>query len=116
MVTIPVAILLAFIPLQLCGRQLNIMSLGGIAIACGELVDAAIVVVEQTHKKLEESASAPGSRASTSEVIVEAVKEVGRAELLRAAGDRGVVPAGADAGRRRKAGCSGRWPTPRTSR
>ena len=53
-VTIPVAILLTFIPLQLMGVSINIMSLAGLAIACGELVDAAIVVVEQTHKKLEQ--------------------------------------------------------------
>ena len=52
-VTIPVAILLTLIPLQYTGVSLNIMSLAGLAIACGELVDAAIVVVEQTHKKLE---------------------------------------------------------------
>ena len=53
-VTIPVAVLIAFIPLRLMGVSANIMSLGGIAIAIGALVDAAIVVVEQTHKKLEE--------------------------------------------------------------
>src|ERR1700738_3022514 len=52
-VTIPVAVLLTFIPLHYTGVSINIMSLVGIAIACGELVDAASVVVEQTHKKLE---------------------------------------------------------------
>ena len=46
--------LLAFIPFRLMGISANIMSLGGIAIAIGALVDGAIVVVEQTHKKLEE--------------------------------------------------------------
>ena len=54
MVTIPVAVLVSFIPFRAMGITANIMSLGGIAIAMGELVDAAIVVVEQTHKKLEE--------------------------------------------------------------
>ena len=54
-VTIPVAVLIAFIPFRAMGMTANIMSLGGIAIAIGELVDAAIVVVEQTHKKLEEA-------------------------------------------------------------
>ena len=51
--TIPVAVLIAFVPMQLMGMSSNIMSLGGIAIAVGAMVDAAIVVVEQTHKKLE---------------------------------------------------------------
>ena len=50
MITIPVAVLISFIPFRLMGITANIMSLGGIAIAIGALVDAAIVVVEQTHK------------------------------------------------------------------
>ena len=75
-VTIPVAVLLAFIPLQFVGVSINIMSLAGIAIACGGLVDAAIVVVEQTHKKLE-SAQRSGQPFRYDEVILQAVKEVG---------------------------------------
>ena len=51
-ITIPVTVLLAFIPMQQMGLTANIMSLGGIAVAI-TMVDAAIVVVEQTHKKLE---------------------------------------------------------------
>lgn len=74
-VTIPVAILLTFIPLQYAGVSLNIMSLAGLAIACGELVDAAIVVVEQTHKKLE-IYERSGQPFRYDEVILEAVKEV----------------------------------------
>jgi copper/silver efflux system protein len=54
LITLPVATIIAFIPMKAMGLTANIMSLGGIAIAIGELVDAAIVVVEQTHKKLEE--------------------------------------------------------------
>ena len=54
MITIPVAVLLSFIPFRMMGITANIMSLGGIAIAIGALVDAAIVVVEQTHKNLEQ--------------------------------------------------------------
>ena len=53
MITIPIAVLIAFIPFRAMGVTANIMSLGGIAIAIGALVDAAIVVVEQAHKKLE---------------------------------------------------------------
>jgi len=74
-VTIPVAILLTFIPLQYTGVSINIMSLAGLAIACGELVDAAIVVVEQTHKKLE-IYERSGQPFKYDEVILEAVKEV----------------------------------------
>lgn len=58
------------------GITANIMSLGGIAIAIGAMVDAAIVVVEQTHKKLEHW-SAEGRRGEFKEVVVSAVKEVG---------------------------------------
>src|SRR6267378_4113069 len=74
--TIPIAVILSFIPMQATGVTANIMSLGGIAIAIGAMVDAAIVVVEQTHKKLEhwESEGRPGSAAK---VVIEAVKEVG---------------------------------------
>jgi copper/silver efflux system protein len=75
-ITIPIAVILAFIPMHEVGLTANIMSLGGIAIAIGAMVDAAIVVVEQTHKKLEhwEAGGRPGSAAT---VVVEAVKEVG---------------------------------------
>ena len=52
-ITIPVTVILAFIPMQMIGMTANIMSLGGIAVAIGAMVDAAVVVVEQTHKKLE---------------------------------------------------------------
>lgn len=75
-ITIPIAVILAFIPMYGTGITSNIMSLGGIAIAIGAMVDAAIVVVEQTHKKLEqwESKGRPGSSAR---VVIDAVKEVG---------------------------------------
>ena len=54
MITIPVAVLISFIPFRMMGITANIMSLAGIAIAIGAMVDAAIVVVEQTHKNLEQ--------------------------------------------------------------
>jgi Cu(I)/Ag(I) efflux system membrane protein CusA/SilA len=75
-VTIPLAVLISFIPLRLMGVSANIMSLGGIAIAIGALVDASIVVVEQAHKKLEEWERG-GSKGDYRAVILEAVKEVG---------------------------------------
>ena len=74
--TIPVAVLITFVPMKAMGITANIMSLGGIAIAIGAMVDAAIVVVEQTHKKLEqwEREGRPGE---ARDVVIAAVKEVG---------------------------------------
>ncbi|BCS32519.1 cation transporter [Luteitalea sp. TBR-22] len=75
-ITIPVAIVIAFVPMRLMGLSSNIMSLGGIAIAVGAMVDAAIVVVEQTHKKLEEW-DRTGRVQDYRRVVIDAVKEVG---------------------------------------
>jgi len=75
-VTIPITIILAFIPMYGMGITANIMSLGGIAIAIGAMVDAAIVVVEQTHKKLEHW-EAEGRPGDFKDVVISAVKEVG---------------------------------------
>ncbi|QOY87649.1 efflux RND transporter permease subunit [Paludibaculum fermentans] len=74
--TIPIAIIISFIPMKMMGLTSNIMSLGGIAIAIGAMVDAAIVVVEQTHKKLEEW-ERTGRKEDYHRVVVNAVKEVG---------------------------------------
>jgi Cu(I)/Ag(I) efflux system membrane protein CusA/SilA len=75
-VTIPVAVVISFVPMKMMGLTSNIMSLGGIAIAIGAMVDAAIVVVEQTHKKLEEW-EREGRPGDYREVVISAVKEVG---------------------------------------
>ncbi len=77
MLLLPVAVVLAFIPMRLMGLTANIMSLGGIAIAVGAMVDAAIIVVENVHKRLEgwEADGHPGSRA---DVVTGALQEVGR--------------------------------------
>lgn len=75
-VTIPIAIIISFIPMYGMKITTNIMSLGGIAVAIGAMVDAAIVVVEQTHKKLEHW-EAEGRKGDYKAVIIEAVKEVG---------------------------------------
>jgi Cu(I)/Ag(I) efflux system membrane protein CusA/SilA len=74
--TIPIAILLSFIPMHSMGLTANVMSLGGIAVAIGAMVDASVVVVEQIHKKLEywESEGRPTDYRS---VIITAIKEVG---------------------------------------
>ncbi len=71
--TLPVAVLLAFVPMHGLGLSSNIMSLGGIAIAIGAMVDAAIVLVENAHKHLEHAP--PG--ANRLGVIIEASREVG---------------------------------------
>jgi len=74
---LPVAVLLAFIPMAAMHLTANIMSLGGIAIAVGAMVDAAIIVVENVHKRLEgwEADGRPGPRG---EVVSRALTEVGR--------------------------------------
>ena len=73
--TMPVAVLLSFIPFHILGISANIMSLAGIAIAFSELVDASIVVAEQTHKKLElwQKSGRPGD---CRDVVLAAIKEV----------------------------------------
>ena len=75
-VTLPIAIIISFICMYYLGVTSNIMSLSGIAIAIGTMVDASIIMVENAHKKLEEweSRGSPGSR---TEVIIAAAKEVG---------------------------------------
>jgi Cu(I)/Ag(I) efflux system membrane protein CusA/SilA len=75
-VTIPVSILLAFIPLYFMGITTNIMSLSGIAISIGVLVDGAIVEVENAYKKLEQWI-AEGRQGDFHEVRLNALKEVG---------------------------------------
>jgi len=74
-ITIPIAVLVSFIPFKMMGVTANIMSLGGIAIAIGAMVDAAIVVVEQTHKRLEEWQKS-GEQGDYRAVIVDGIKQV----------------------------------------
>ncbi|MCZ6528074.1 MAG: CusA/CzcA family heavy metal efflux RND transporter [Candidatus Dadabacteria bacterium] len=75
--TIPLAVLMAFIPLYYMNLSSNIMSLGGIAIAIGVMVDASIVLVENVHKRLEKWQDG-GEKGSRSEVVIDAMKEVGK--------------------------------------
>lgn len=76
LLTLPLALLLSFLPFSLLGLSANIMSLGGMAIAIGAMVDAAIVLVENAHKKLEESG--PLDFLQRREVILDAACSVGR--------------------------------------
>ena len=72
---LPVGVLIAFIAMRLLGMNSNLMSLGGIAIAIGAMVDAAIVMIENAHKHIERLQDGE----SRAEAIVAACKEVGPA-------------------------------------
>ncbi len=72
-VSIPAAILLAFIVMRIQGLGANIMSLGGIAISIGVLVDASVVMVENAHKHLEED----DGKSSRFDIILASAQEVG---------------------------------------
>ncbi|HKS60446.1 MAG TPA: efflux RND transporter permease subunit [Xanthobacteraceae bacterium] len=74
MFVLPLSVLFSFIAIRFLGLSSNIMSLGGIAIAVGELADAAIVLIENAHVRL--AAAEPG--ADRKQIIVDACKEVGR--------------------------------------
>jgi len=75
-VTIPVAVLLSFIPMYLLGVTVNLMSVAGIAISIGVLVDGAIVEVENAYNKLHRW-EAEGRRGDFHQVRLEALQEVG---------------------------------------
>ncbi len=74
-VMLPVGVLIAFIAMRALGMNSNIMSLGGIAIAIGAMVDAAIVMIENAHKHIERD---DGSKPRI-QLIIDACKEVGPA-------------------------------------
>jgi len=74
-VMLPVGVLIAFVAMRWLGLNSNIMSLSGIAIAIGAMVDAAIVMIENAHKHIERA----GQDAPRLPLIVEACKEVGPA-------------------------------------
>ena len=74
-ITLPLGVLTAYLCMHLLGLSSNIMSLGGIAIAIGAMVDAAIVMIENAHKRLERAADGK----SRTEVLIEAASEVGPA-------------------------------------
>ena len=78
--TLPTAILMAFIVMKIQGINANIMSLSGIAIAIGAMVDAAIIMIENAHKHIEhEALKPPRERRDHWQVILDAAKEVGPA-------------------------------------
>jgi Cu(I)/Ag(I) efflux system membrane protein CusA/SilA len=80
-ITLPIAILLSFLPMYWMGLTSNIMSLGGIAIAIGAMVDSAIIMAENAHKFLEHFREEKGrdpNNLERIEVIIAAAKSVGR--------------------------------------
>jgi copper/silver efflux system protein len=84
--TLPLGVLFAFLLMRIQGVNANIMSLGGIAIAIGAMVDAAVVMIENAHKRLERWAhDNPGAAMSNDtrwRVVTEAAAEVGPALFL----------------------------------
>jgi copper/silver efflux system protein len=80
--TLPVAILLSFLAMYYLGITSNIMSLAGIAIAIGAMVDAVIVMIENAHKRLEQweqqQAEGKGQQESRETIIIRAAQEVGK--------------------------------------
>ncbi|MCL5278750.1 MAG: CusA/CzcA family heavy metal efflux RND transporter [Planctomycetes bacterium] len=77
-IILPLAVLLALLAMRLIGLTSNIMSLGGIAIAIGAMVDAAIVMIENAHKHLEHEQAKPlDQRRPRLDVLIEAGSEVG---------------------------------------
>ena len=76
-ITLPLAVLMAFIVMYFQGVGANIMSLGGIAIAIGAMVDAAIVIVENAHRHLERDRESGGGKTPHWRIIARASTEVG---------------------------------------
>ena len=77
-ITLPIGILMALLAMRLLGLTANIMSLGGIAIAIGAMIDAAIVMVENLHKHMERNEAEGRSRKHWT-IVVESAQEVGPA-------------------------------------
>jgi Cu(I)/Ag(I) efflux system membrane protein CusA/SilA len=81
-ITLPIAVLVSFIPMYFLGITSNIMSLGGLALAIGVLVDAAIVMVENGYRHLserQEAISLPVSYSERGQILIGAAKQVGPA-------------------------------------
>ncbi|MBI5345604.1 MAG: efflux RND transporter permease subunit [Chlamydiae bacterium] len=72
-ITLPIAVMISFIPMYYMGINANIMSLAGIIIAIGDIVDSAVIMTENAHKKLEQE----GEKRSRVDIVIEAAKEIG---------------------------------------
>jgi Cu(I)/Ag(I) efflux system membrane protein CusA/SilA len=81
-ITLPIAVLISFLPMYLMGVSSNIMSLGGLALAIGVLIDAAIVMVENGHRHLAERQKndlAPVSNTERRDILIRSATQVGPA-------------------------------------
>jgi Cu(I)/Ag(I) efflux system membrane protein CusA/SilA len=74
---LPLGVLFSFICMRMLGINSNIMSLGGIAIAIGEMIDAGVVMVENAHKRLERRGGSDADEPMRRAIIIDACKEVG---------------------------------------
>lgn len=72
-ITLPIAIMISFIPMYYMGINANIMSLAGIIIAIGDIVDSAVIMTENAHKKLEQE----GEKRTRVDIVIEAAREIG---------------------------------------
>ena len=125
---LPIAVLASFIPMHYLGVTSNIMSLGGLALAIGVLVDASIVMVENAYRHVSEgehtldapTASNSASRESRTvphdeqpRLIIRAKSRARFSFHWRSSSSRSCR---FFCWRHRKVGCSGRWPSPKRSR
>ena len=119
-VSLPLGILAAFIVMHYQGVNANIMSLGGIAIAIGAMVDAAVVMIENAHKHLERwSHEHPDEKLEGEarwRVIGDSAAEVGPALFFSLLIITLSFIPGVHAGGAGRAACSRRWPSPRPTR
>ena len=109
-IMLPVGLLMAFTAMKFLGIGANIMSLGGIAIAIGAMIDAAIVMIENAHKHLERA----GPDKPRTEVLIAAATEVGpaRSSAWLSSPCRSCR---SSHWRDKRGGCLARWPIPRPS-
>ena len=115
--TLPLAVLLALLAMRSIGLTSNIMSLGGIAIAIGAMVDASIVMIENAHKHVEHEETKPGGerRVAHARSSSRRPRRSGRRCSSRCWSSRS-ASCRCSRWRTRRAACSSRWPTPRRSR
>ena len=116
---VPCSVLASLLIMHLLGINANIMSLGGIAIAIGVVVDSAIIMVENAHKHLnreEERVHRAGRRARAVRVILEAADRSRPESVLQPADHHRQLPAGVRVGRRKRPALQAAGVSPRHSR
>ncbi len=119
-ISLPLGLCIAFIVMHFQGLNANIMSLGGIAIAVGAMVDAAIVMIENAHKRLEEwqhqHPDATLDNKTRWQVITDASVEVGAGAVYQSADYHAVVYPDLHPRKGRKGVCLARWRSPKPMR